>query len=335
MERGEARMAVDTSDQTAVAAEISGENLAIVEAQQLRRTFGATVAVDDVSFEIRRGEILGFLGPNGAGKSTTLRMITGLLAPDQGSARICGVEISEDPLKARQHFGYLPEAIPLYGEMEVAEYLRFVGKSRGLEGTALDQAMDRITDRLGLGPMLRRRCDTLSKGYRQRVGLAQALIHDPDVVILDEPTNGLDPRQIIEVRQLIRELAEERAVIFSTHILQEIAAICTRIIVIHSGKLIADKTPEELSDFSSSHWEVVVAGDGLSQQLCVGHGLAEGVAGAPGETVHRWLSESTPDLSTLARQIEESGSKLIRVGRSRETLEQVYLRLTGGQGGQR
>ena len=325
-------MAVEISNQTVVAAEVSGNDPAIVEAQHLRRTFGATVAVDDVSFKIRRGEILGFLGPNGAGKSTTLRMITGLLAADQGYAKICDVEISEDPLKARQHFGYLPEAIPLYGEMEVGDYLRFVGQSRGLEGTALDQAVIRISERLGLGPMLRRRCDTLSKGYRQRVGLAQALIHDPDVVILDEPTNGLDPRQIIEVRQLIRELAEDRAVIFSTHILQEIAAICTRIIVIHSGKLIADRTPEELTEVSSSHWEVVISGSGISQQLCVGYGLAEGVPGAPGETVHRWLSESPPDLSTLSRQIEESGSTLVRIGRSRETLEQVYLRLTGGQG---
>lgn len=327
-------MAVETSGQTVVAAEVSKDNSAIVEAQQLRRTFGATVAVDNVSFEIRRGEILGFLGPNGAGKSTTLRMITGLLAPDQGNARICGVEISEDPLKARQHFGYLPEAIPLYGEMEVWDYLRFVGQSRGLQGSALEDAIARISERLGLESMLRRKCDTLSKGYRQRVGLAQALIHDPDVVILDEPTNGLDPRQIIEVRQLIRELAQERAIIFSTHILQEIAAICTRIIVIHSGKLIADKTPEELIEVSSSHWEVVIAGTGLSKELCTGFGLAEGVPGGPGETVHRWLSDTAPDLATLSRQIEDSGSSLVRIGRSRETLEQVYLRLTGGEGGQ-
>ncbi|MEE2888871.1 MAG: ABC transporter ATP-binding protein [Planctomycetota bacterium] len=326
-------MAVETSEQTVVAAEISGGDQAIVEARQLRRTFGATVAVDDVSFEIRRGEILGFLGPNGAGKSTTLRMITGLLAPDHGSARICGVEISEDPLKARQQFGYLPESIPLYDEMEVTEYLRFVGHSRGLEGTDLEQRVTRICERLGLGPLLRRSCGTLSKGFRQRVGLAQALIHDPDVLILDEPTNGLDPRQIIEVRQLIRELSQERAIIFSTHILQEIAAICTRIIVIHSGKLIADGTPEELAGVSSSGWEVVVAGEGISPQLCIGLGVAEGVPGAPGETVHPWLSESAPDLATLSRQIEESGSSLIHIGRARETLEQVYLRLTGGQGG--
>ncbi|MGE4619157.1 MAG: ABC transporter ATP-binding protein [Planctomycetota bacterium] len=328
-------MAVEISNQAAHPGTVLGDGKAVIEAQNLRRTFGTTVAVDNVSFEVHRGEILGFLGPNGAGKSTTLRMITGLLAPDTGMAKICGLEISEDSLQARQQFGYLPESIPLYDEMEVAEYLRFIGHSRGLEGSDLEKRLARVASRLGLESMLRRRCGTLSKGYRQRVGLAQALIHDPQVLILDEPTNGLDPRQIIEVRDLIRELAQERAIIFSTHILQEIAAICTRIIVIHSGQLIADGTPEELAGDSSSTWDVVVAGDGIADELCVGFGLAKGVPGSPGETVHRWLAESAPDLPVLSRQLEEAGSSLIQVGRSRETLEQVYLRLTGAKGGQR
>ena len=328
-------MAMETSDQAAAVVSPTRDDAPVVEASHLCRTFGATVAVDDVSFEIRRGEILGFLGPNGAGKSTTLRMITGLLAPDAGTASICGIEISTDPLGARQRFGYLPESIPLYDEMEVADYLRFIAVSRGLKGADLERKLAAICSRLGLEPMLRRHCGTLSKGFRQRVGLAQALIHDPQVLILDEPTNGLDPRQIIEVRQLIRELAQDRAIIFSTHILQEIAAICTRIIVIHSGKLIADGTAEELAGEGTTDWEVVVAGAGIAPEMCVGIGLAEGVPGTPGETVHRWLSDVPPDLGSLSRQIEQGGSTLIRVGPGRETLEQVYLRLTAAEGGQR
>ena len=307
----------------------------LIEAKGLRRTFGATLAVDDVSFNVQRGEILGFLGPNGAGKSTTLRMITGLIAPDQGQARIRGIEISEDPLSAREGFGFLPESIPLYDEMEVVDYLRFVGGARGLSGTDLEDRIAHLGARLGLSPMLRRQCGTLSKGFRQRVGLAQALIHDPDVVILDEPTNGLDPRQIIEVRDLITELARERAIIFSTHILQEIAAICTRIIVINSGRLIADGTPEELTGEDQGGWRVVVSGKALGDSECAELNFGPGVSGAPGETEHDWKGQGTPDLEDLSAAIEAHGAKLVSVEKSRETLEQAYLRLTGARGGQR
>ncbi|MDE0961299.1 MAG: ABC transporter ATP-binding protein [Planctomycetota bacterium] len=303
----------------------------VIEADHLSRSFGQTRAAEKVTFEVKRGEILGFLGPNGAGKSTTLRMITGLLAPDEGTARICGIDIASDPIAAKMKFGYLPESIPLYDEMEVIEYLRFVGTARGLVGLDLQQRIDRISTRLGLKSLLRRRCGTLSKGYRQRVGLAQALIHDPEVVILDEPTNGLDPRQIIEVRHLIRELAKECAVIFSTHILQEIAAICSRIIVIHSGRLIADGTPEELAGEFREGWQVVVEGSGVDPQRCEEMQLAAGTPGAPGETVHQWLGDSIPDLDHLQKRLQQCGSPLIQVGVGRESLEQVYLRLTGGE----
>jgi ABC-2 type transport system ATP-binding protein len=324
-------MAMEPGQKAVVVANKTADDEPAIEATRLCRTFGAIVAVDDVSFEVGRGEILGFLGPNGAGKSTTLRMITGLLAADEGTAKICGIDVSHDPLGARQCFGYLPEAIPLYDEMQVDQYLRFIGNSRGLVGADLEQKLQDVCSRLGLEQMLRRYCGTLSKGFRQRVGLAQALIHDPQVLILDEPTNGLDPRQIIEVRQLIRELAQERAIIFSTHILQEIAAICTRIIVIHSGKLIADGTAEELAGEGSTGWEVVVSGDGISSEMCTGIGMTGGVPGAPGEVVHRWLSDTPPDLATLTLQIEGCGSSLIGVGQARETLEQVYLRLTAAE----
>ncbi|MEE2856306.1 MAG: ABC transporter ATP-binding protein [Planctomycetota bacterium] len=324
-------MSEETTGELNDAAPPASPMATVIEARKLSRSFGETRAAQDVSFEVRRGEILGFLGPNGAGKSTTLRMITGLLAPDHGSAKICGIDMATDPIAAKKKFGYLPESIPLYDEMEVIDYLRFVGSARGLRKAELEKSIDRIAMRLGLMSMLRRRCGTLSKGFRQRVGLAQALIHGPEVVILDEPTNGLDPRQIIEVRSLIRELATDCAVIFSTHILQEIAAICTRIIVIHSGHLIADGTPEELAGDSSEEWQVVTSGNGVNPEQCPELQLAPGVVLGTGETVHRWLGESAPDLGELSTQIYRSGSRLLHVGRSRESLEQVYLRLTGGE----
>jgi ABC-2 type transport system ATP-binding protein len=312
-----------------------GHGVPLIEASGLRRTFGATLAVNDVSFHVKRGEILGFLGPNGAGKSTTLRMITGLIAPDKGTARIKGVEISEDPLKARQGFGFLPESIPLYEEMEVIEYLRFIGGARGLQGRQLEDKIAHLSERLGLSVMLKRPCGTLSKGFRQRVGLAQALIHDPEVVILDEPTNGLDPRQIIEVRELITELSKDRAIIFSTHILQEIAAICTRIIVINSGGLIADGTPEDLTGTESKGWQVIVSGSPLDKDSCTKLCLSAGTTGSPGESIHAWAGEGDPNLSQLSAALSENGNSLLGIERTRETLEQVYLRLTGARGGQR
>jgi len=326
---------VETPASIPEAAVAPGGPAPLIEAHGLRRTFGATLAVDDVSFNVHRGEILGFLGPNGAGKSTTLRMITGLIAPDRGEAKIKGIEISQDPLSARIGFGFLPESIPLYDEMEVIDYLRFVGGARGLSGTDLENRIAKLGARLGLSPMLRRRCETLSKGFRQRVGLAQALIHDPDVVILDEPTNGLDPRQIIEVRELITELARERAIIFSTHILQEIAAICTRIIVINSGRLIADGTPEELTGDEQGGWRIVISGVPLDDSACSDLGCGPGESGAPGEMIHDWLEDGTPDLQQLSAAVAAKGGNLVSVEKSRESLEQVYLRLTGAKGGQR
>ena len=324
-------MTDDTQGGTMTAQPAATRSTALIEATGLSRSFGETRAEESVGFEVRRGEILGFLGPNGAGKSTTLRMITGLLAPDEGAAKICGIDVTENPIEAKQKFGYLPESIPLYDEMEVEEYLRFVGSARGMTGSDLDKGVDRMVDRLGLVQMLRRRCGTLSKGFRQRVGLAQALIHDPDVVILDEPTNGLDPRQIIEVRDLIRDLAKDCAVIFSTHILQEIAAICSRIIVIHSGRLIADGTPDELTGSSSESWQIVTRGEGVPEELCAEMQLSEGNPGAPGETIHRWNGDSAPDLNALEKRLEEAGTSLLQAGRGRESLEQVYLRLTAGE----
>lgn len=302
---------------------------ALVEAVSLTKSFGHTRAVEDVSFSLTRGEILGFLGPNGAGKSTTLRMITGILAPDSGSARVAGIDIEADPLEARRSFGYLPESLPLYWEMQVDEYLRFIAGGRGLKGAAATRRIDEVVELLGLGRMRRRATGALSKGYRQRVGLAQAMLHDPPVLILDEPTNGLDPQQIVEIRGLLRTLAEDRAILFSTHILQEIAAICSRILVIHGGHLIADGTPEMLAaSEGTAPWEVVIEGGSPLDEAAR---AALGVAEPSRHGVDRVYAagKTTPSTDEAERIARDAGGRLVAVRRARRTLEQTYLQLTG------
>lgn len=300
----------------------------LVEAKNLCRNYGATVAVDGVSFDLHRGEILGFLGPNGAGKSTTLKILTGTISADSGSAKIAGIDIEESPLLARGKFGYLPENLPLYWEMSVGDYLAFIGSARGLEGDHLTRRVDEVIDLLELGRMRWRPTGALSKGYRQRVGLAQALIHDPEILILDEPTNGLDPQQIIEVRSLIRDLAKTRAIIFSTHILQEIAEICTRIMVIHSGKLVADANPEELSGELSQGWEVVLSGGDFGASFLDQHSL-EVVGQKGGDSLLRFTGDGVPDLAGIDSAAKEGSNTLVEVRRPRKTLEKAYLELTG------
>lgn len=211
-----------------------------IEVSQLTRMYGAQKAVDDVSFKLNKGEIVGFLGPNGAGKSTTMRIITGYLQPDSGTALVSGINVQEDPLSAKKKIGYLPEANPLYYDMYVKEYLDFVADIHKIDNKK--QKINDIIETVGLTVERRKKTGQLSKGYKQRVGLAAALLHDPEVLILDEPTTGLDPNQIIEIRDLIRSLGKNKTVLFSTHILQEVEALCDRIIIINKGHLVADST---------------------------------------------------------------------------------------------
>ena len=236
---------------------------AMIEVRHLTRRFGPVTAVDDVSFAVRRGEVLGFLGPNGAGKSTTMKMITGFLAPSSGTAIVCGADIVADPIAAKQHIGYLPEGAPAYPDMTPLGFLRFIARIRGLAGDAAQQAIELAVKRTALGSVLAQPIDTLSKGFKRRVGLAQALLHDPDVLILDEPTDGLDPNQKHEVRGLITALAPTKAIIISTHILEEVDAVCTRATIIAAGKLLADGKPEDLEARSRHHNAVrlAIAGD--------------------------------------------------------------------------
>lgn len=219
----------------------------MIEIDQVSRWFGAILAVDDVSFTVGNGEVLGFLGPNGAGKSTTMRMATGFLRPTSGTARICGIDVHRQPTQARRRFGYLPEGAPLYPDMTPRGLLRFVGGVRGLGGRSLQRAMDKTADDTGLDGVMSQPIETLSKGYKRRVGLAAALLHDPEVLILDEPTDGLDPNQKHEVRRLIREMAPSKAIVISTHILEEVDAVCTRAIIIAGGRILADGPPAEIA----------------------------------------------------------------------------------------
>lgn len=218
----------------------------MIEVRHLTKTFDAFTAVNDISFDVKPGEVLGFLGPNGAGKSTTMKMLTGFLEPSYGDVIIAGHDIQTDPKLAQQHIGYLPEGAPLYGDMTVVAFLRFIAEIRGFSGSAIADAVEEVIARLELDSVVRNRIHTLSKGYKRRVGIAQAIIHNPKILILDEPTDGLDPNQKHQVRELIRNLSKDKIVIISTHILEEVSAVCTRALIIAQGKIVFDGTPIEL-----------------------------------------------------------------------------------------
>ena len=219
----------------------------MIDVQQVTKRYGIHTAIDRVTFSVSKGEVLAFLGPNGTGKTTTMRILTCFMPATEGTARVAGYDCADEPLEVKRRIGYLPETPPVYQELTVSEYLRFVGRLRGLSPSTLSSAMDREVERLGLGPVRHRLIGNLSRGFRQRVGLAQALLHDPPVLILDEPTVGLDPKQIIEIRELIKSLAGSHSVILSTHILPEATAVCQRVVIISGGRIVAEDTPEQLS----------------------------------------------------------------------------------------
>jgi len=220
----------------------------MISVKELRRTFGRIVAVDGISFDVEKGEVLGLLGPNGAGKSTAMKMIACFLKPDTGTASVCGYDIAKDPVSVRRSLGYLAENAPCYNEMTVGGLLNFICDARQISGPKRKQALDRVVPMCSIESVYHQTVETLSKGYRRRVGLAGALIHDPQVLVLDEPTDGLDPNQKHEVRKLINKMAAEKCIIISTHILEEVEAICTRSIIIARGKILADSTPTKLKE---------------------------------------------------------------------------------------
>ena len=309
----------------------------VVEVDQLCRSYGSFEALKGVTFQIHGGEIVGLLGPNGAGKSTTMKIITGYLAPTSGSARVCGLEVLADPLDVRRHIGYLPEQAPVYRDMAVRPYLDFVGRIRGLGAAERARAIDRVVQDCGLTDRLKQRISTLSRGYRQRVGLAQALLHQPELLILDEPTNGLDPNQIVEIRSLIRKLGETRTVMLSTHILSEVQASCDRVIIIHQGRLVADGSTESVMAQTAGHQLTVGLASGkvrskeseLVRELEAIDGVRQVRAAAPIDEAARFTIYADQDLrSEVFRWAVAGGHVLVELSMERTNLEDVFRRLT-------
>ena len=310
----------------------------MIEVQDIVKRYGATVAVNHVTFQVGKGEILGFLGPNGAGKSTTLKILTCYLVADSGTVRVNGCDVLEDSLGVRRSIGYLPENTPLYHDMRVIDYLKFAGKARQIAAGALKSAIDRVVSQVKIERMLKKNVGHLSKGYRQRVGLAQALIHDPPILILDEPTSGLDPHQIIEIRELLRELGKTKLVLFSSHILQEISAICTRIVIIKDGKLVADGRPDELQAKASGQqiFRARIQGPegAVRERLGTVAGIesVEVIRTTDHDSDYRVRGRVDCDLGTsVHRAVSDGGWSLSVLEPESRSLEEVYLKLTASR----
>jgi len=299
----------------------------VIRIENLVKTFGSKRAVDGVSFSVERGEVLGFLGPNGAGKSTTMRMITGFMPPTEGRVTVGGHDVAQSPLEAKRLIGYLPENAASYPDMTVKGFLEFAAELRGLDRTRRKQAVNRVVELCFLGSVLRQSIDTLSKGYKHRTCLAQALIHDPEVLVMDEPTDGLDPNQKHEVRNLIRELGAKKAIVFSTHILEEVDAACTRAIIIDRGKIVANGTPEELRSMSGLAGAVTLAARGASEEKLSSLGRVERLDGA-----FRIYPKDKSRASELAASVVElvarEGWKVEGMYSERGELDEVFRRIT-------
>lgn len=304
----------------------------MIEVQGLSKHFGSILAVDNLSFTVNPGEVLGFLGPNGAGKSTTMKMITGFLRPDAGSARICGYDISEQALQAKKCFGYLPEGAPGYADMTVYEFLEFIADLRGLQAGQKKQRLQAVTEEIHLASVLNQKIDTLSKGFRRRVGLAQAVLHDPQVLILDEPTDGLDPNQKHEVRKLIRGMAKDKIIVVSTHILEEVEAVCTRAMIIAKGRLLEDATPEDLIARSRSHGAVAIKmqhTDADIAQLKSLAGIASVDVSETGEII--LIAKTNAQLlPAVTAMIKKNAWQIESIFQKRGKLDEVFREITGG-----
>src|SRR5260221_3452878 len=299
----------------------------MIKIENLVKAFGAKRAVDGISFSVERGEVLGFLGPNGAGKSTTMRMITGFMPPTSGKVSIGGHDVAESPLEAKRLIGYLPENAASYPDMTVHGFLNFTAELRGLDGAARKKAVGRVVELCFLHSVLRQSIDTLSKGYKHRTCLAQALIHDPQVLVMDEPTDGLDPNQKHEVRNLIRELGKDKAIVFSTHILEEVDAACTRAIIIDRGRIVANGTPEELRAMSDLAGAVTLQASGATVERLSTLDRVEKLNGA-----FRIYPKEKSQGAALAKAVVElvnlHGWKVEGMYSERGELDEVFRRIT-------
>jgi len=318
----------------------------MIAVRDLTKKYARNTAVDHISFEVEKGQIVGFLGPNGAGKTTTMRVLTCFMPPTSGSASVAGFDVLEQPMEVKRRIGYLPETPPLYLEMRTAEYLEFVGKMKGLRGAELSKRVEYVLDRCAVADVKEKVMGKLSKGYRQRVGLAQAIIHNPDVLILDEPTAGLDPKQINETRDLIKGLAGDHTIILSTHILPEVEQTCQQVIIINKGRLVATDSVNNLQNRARGAGSVIVEVAGRNGQLdaLAAKSRLEQVVG-----VTRVLFKETRDncatfeveghsdqaiRGDLARAIVEAGWDLNELRTAAVSLEEIFLQLTGAPGGQ-
>ncbi len=305
----------------------------MIRVENVSKSYGPTKALDGVSFSVERNRVLGFLGPNGAGKSTAMKIITTYLSPDAGQVTVDGVDVVKDPLAVRRRIGYLPENAPLYADMRVRDYLAFVAAARGLDGGQLSSRLEWVFDATGVRSVLFKNVNELSKGYRQRVGLAQALVHDPDVLILDEPTSGLDPRQIIGIRNLIADLAATKTIIFSSHILAEISAVTDRIVIIHEGRIVADGQTDELrrNAMRETRTRVMLSANGpdaVGALRAIPGVVAVDPAEDGGALLLRSALDRDPrrDINEVARA---RGWDVLELSAERPSLEQAFIELTG------
>ncbi len=307
----------------------------MIEVEHLSKHFGEIKAVDDLSFTVKPGEVLGFLGPNGAGKSTTMKMITGFLQPSAGTARVMGHDIQAAPLAAKRTFGYLPEGAPGYGDMSVAGFLNFVADLRNLHGAQRQQRLRAVVGEVHIEGVLHQKIETLSKGFRRRVGLAQAILHDPQVLILDEPTDGLDPNQKHEVRRLIANMAHDKIVIISTHILEEVEAVCSRALIIAHGKLLADGSPDELQSRSHYHGAIQIEFDGEQARGSCRNAL-QSLAGVKAleEVGESGLIVLPRNGAALLGSVSELAQRenwpLQQIHQLRGRMDEVFRQITGG-----
>ncbi len=305
----------------------------MIRVQGLTKRYGPVVALEGVSFEIGRGEVVGFLGPNGAGKTTTMKILTGYLHPDRGGAEVAGHSVLREPLSVKRQIGYLPESTPLYAEMRVDHYLDFAGAVRGIPAAGRKGAIDRVVGACALEGVMKKQVGELSRGYRQRVGLAQALLHDPPILILDEPTSGLDPNQIVEIRGLIARLGREKTILLSTHILPEVRETCRRVLIIHRGRIVADGTPDSLAAGQRDETTLFVTVRGA--------GAAGALSGIPGvrrveplgtedgrERLRLRVASDAPVEEAVFDAAVARGWKILEMRREIPTLEDVFRRLT-------
>ncbi len=317
-----------------------GQEIGMIEVNNVSKMYGNYPAITDINFRVEAGEVLGFLGPNGAGKTTTMKIITGFIPPTSGEVTIAGYDIVTESLEARRHIGYLPETVPLYSEMNVKEYLSFMGKLRGMTGGRIASRIDDVVDLCHLEDYYTTIIGKLSKGFKQRVGIAQAILHEPDVLVLDEPTIGIDPIQVVETRQLIKDLGGNQTLILSTHILPEVSQICERVIIIHEGQIIAVDSPENLAQRLVGRERVDIEVKGPQQDVMKALGDVEGVqtvdrvSGEAGQVpTYRVQSELGVEIrAALASTVVKSGWDLLGLEGVIMSLEEIFLRLTTDEG---